>query len=85
MRYVETGFLIQILLHKCKVEVICKLFTSFAKKLQEDLENTFSYLFHNHDVNEFRKYSSNHISKVYKVLSKKINMCEHATFFMKFL
>ena len=70
MQYVETGFLIQILLHKCKVEVISKLlFTSFAKKLQEDSENTFSHLFHNHDVTSlenihpitFRKYTKHPI------------------------
>ena len=66
MRYVETGFLIQILLHECMVEVISKLlFTSFASKVQEDPESTFSYLFHNHDVTSlenihpitFRKYT----------------------------
>ena len=63
------------LLHKCKVEVISKLlFTSFAKKLQEDSENTFSYLFHNHDVTSLEKNSSNHISKVYK--SPNLKYCQ---------
>ena len=70
MRYVETGFLIQILLHKYKVEVISKLsFTSFAHKLQKNSENTSSYLFHNHDVISlenihpitFRKYAKHPI------------------------
>ena len=88
MRYVETGFLIQILLHKCKVEVISKLlFSSFAHKLQEDSEKTLSFLFHNHDITSlenihpitFRKYTKHPI----KYCQKKINMCEHATFFIK--
>ena len=70
MRYVETGFPIQILLHKCKVKVISKLlFTSFAHKLYGDSENTSSYLFHNHDVTSlenihpitFRKYTKHPI------------------------
>ena len=70
MRYVETSFLIKILLHKCKVEVISKwLFTSFAHKLQEDWEYTILYLFHNHDVTSlenihpitFRKYTKHPI------------------------
>ena len=80
LRYVKTGFLIQILLDKWKVEVISRLlFTSFAHKLQEDSESTSSYLFHNHDVRSlenihpitFRKYTKhpNHLSIV-----KKINM-----------
>ena len=70
MRYVETGFQIQILLHKCRVEVISKLlFTSFAHKLQEGSENTCSYLFHNYHVTSlenihpiiFRKYTKHPI------------------------
>ena len=51
IEYAICGNLIQILLHKYMVEVISKLlFTSFAHKLQEDSENTFSYLFHNHEI-----------------------------------
>ena len=70
MRYAETGFLIEILLHKCKVKVISKLlFTSFANKLLEDWEYTISYLLHNHDVTSlhnihpmtFRKYTKHPI------------------------
>ena len=44
MRYVGTGFLIQIL-YINKVEVISKLlFTFIAQKLQEDLVETFTHL-----------------------------------------
>ena len=44
MRYVGTGFLIQIL-YINKVEVISKLLSTFiAQKLQEDLVETFTHL-----------------------------------------